>query len=140
MSEVATVVPNVVPKSNKKVNLLNLDHQMMREYIESLGEKPFRADQLMKWIYHFGYSDFELMTNINKKLREKLERNTEIVAPEISEKQISTDGTIKYSLRLEGGQEVETVWIPENDRATLCVSSQVGCALVYFLCYSSTRL
>ncbi len=139
MSEVATVVPNVVPKSNKKVNLLNLDHQMMREYIESLGEKPFRADQLMKWIYHFGYSDFELMTNINKKLREKLERNTEIVAPEISEKQISTDGTIKYSLRLEGGQEVETVWIPENDRATLCVSSQVGCALECTFCATAQQ-
>jgi len=135
MSEVAEVVPT----SNKKVNLLNLDHQMMREYLASLGEKPFRADQLMKWIYHFGYSDFEQMTNINKKLREKLQRSAEIVAPEISEKQVSTDGTIKYALRLEGGQEVETVWIPENDRATLCVSSQVGCALECTFCATAQQ-
>ena len=121
-------------ESAAKVNLLNFDHQMMREYFDSIGEKPFRADQIMKWIYHFGYSDFELMTNINKKLREKLQRNCEITAPDISKKQVSEDGTIKYALKLNGGQEVETVWIPENDRATLCVSSQVGCALECTFC------
>lgn len=135
MSEVA----EVSSESIKKVNLLNLDHQMMREFLASLGEKPFRADQLMKWIYHFGYDDFEKMTNINKKLREKLQRKAEIVAPVISEKQVSKDGTIKYSLRLEGGQEVETVWIPENDRATLCVSSQVGCALECTFCATAQQ-
>jgi len=135
MSEVA----EVSQASIKKVNLLNLDHQMMREFLASLGEKPFRADQLMKWMYHFGYDDFEQMTNINKKLREKLQRTAEIVAPEISEKQVSKDGTIKYSLRLEGGQEVETVWIPENDRATLCVSSQVGCALECTFCATAQQ-
>jgi len=124
---------------NKKVNLLNFDQKGMREYLESIGEKPFRADQLMKWIYHFGYSDFELMTNINKKLREKLQRNCVITAPEISEKQVSEDGTIKYALKLEGGQEVETVWIPENDRATLCVSSQVGCALECTFCATAQQ-
>jgi len=122
-----------------KVNLLNLDHQGLREYFASIGEKPFRADQIMKWIYHFGYSDFELMTNINKKLREKLQRNCEIKAPEISQKQISKDGTIKYALVLEGGQEIETVWIPENDRATLCVSSQVGCALECTFCSTAQQ-
>jgi 23S rRNA (adenine2503-C2)-methyltransferase len=122
-----------------KVNLLNFDHKSMREYLDSIGEKPFRADQIMKWIYHFGYSDFELMTNINKKLRQKLQRNCEILAPEISEKQVSEDGTIKYALRLEGGQEVETVWIPENDRATLCVSSQVGCALECTFCATAQQ-
>ena len=125
--------------ANNKVNLLNFDHKGMREYFESIGEKPFRADQMMKWIYHFGYSDFEQMTNINKKLREKLQRNCIISAPEISEKQVSVDGTIKYSLRLEGGQEVETVWIPENDRATLCVSSQVGCALECTFCATAQQ-
>ncbi len=122
-----------------KVNLLNLDHQGLREYFASIGEKPFRADQIMKWIYHFGYSDFELMTNINKKLREKLQQNCEIKAPEISQKQISKDGTIKYALVLEGGQEIETVWIPENDRATLCVSSQVGCALECTFCSTAQQ-
>jgi 23S rRNA (adenine2503-C2)-methyltransferase len=139
MSEVTEVVSPTVSAVKKKVNLLNLDHQGMREYFASIGEKPFRADQMMKWIYHFGYSDFELMTNLNKKLREKLQRETEISAPEISEKQVSTDGTIKYSLRLEGGQEVETVWIPENDRATLCVSSQVGCALECTFCATAQQ-
>jgi 23S rRNA (adenine2503-C2)-methyltransferase len=139
MSEVTEVVSPTVATVKKKINLLNLDHQAMREFFASLGEKPFRADQMMKWIYHFGYSDFELMTNLNKKLREKLQRLTEISAPEISEKQVSTDGTIKYSLRLEGGQEVETVWIPENDRATLCVSSQVGCALECTFCATAQQ-
>lgn len=132
-------VTEFVSPSKPKVNLLNFDHQSMREYFASIGEKPFRADQLMKWIYHFGYSDFELMTNLNKKLREKLQRNTEIKAPEISEKQVSSDGTIKYALKLEGGQEVETVWIPENDRATLCVSSQVGCALECTFCATAQQ-
>lgn len=122
-----------------KVNLLNFDHQMMREFFSSIGEKPFRADQVMKWLYHFGYDDFEQMTNLNKKLRDKLQRLCEIKAPEISEKQVSTDGTIKYALRLEGGQEVETVWIPENNRATLCVSSQVGCALECTFCATAQQ-
>ena len=122
-----------------KINLLNFDHQMMRDYFSSIGEKPFRADQIMKWIYHFGYEDFEQMTNINKKLREKLQRNCEISAPTISEKQTSSDGTIKYALKLAGGQEVETVWIPENGRATLCVSSQVGCALECTFCATAQQ-
>jgi 23S rRNA (adenine2503-C2)-methyltransferase len=132
-------IVKVSAKENTKVNLLNLDHQGLREYFDSIGEKPFRADQIMKWIYHFGYSDFEQMTNLNKKLREKLQRNCEIKAPEISQKQVSSDGTIKYALVLEGGQEVETVWIPENDRATLCVSSQVGCALECTFCATAQQ-
>ncbi|MDO6427453.1 bifunctional tRNA (adenosine(37)-C2)-methyltransferase TrmG/ribosomal RNA large subunit methyltransferase RlmN [Thalassotalea sp. 1_MG-2023] len=135
MSEAATVVQPTM----KKVNLLNFDHQGLREYFASIGEKPFRADQVMKWMYHFGYDDFEQMTNLNKKLREKLSRNCEIQAPEISQKQVSTDGTIKYALKLEGGQEVETVWIPENNRATLCVSSQVGCALECTFCSTAQQ-
>jgi 23S rRNA (adenine2503-C2)-methyltransferase len=139
MSEVTEVMMSDEEKSVSKVNLLNFDHQMMREYFASIGEKPFRADQIMKWIYHFGYDDFEQMTNLNKKLREKLSRNCVISAPEISEKQVSNDGTIKYALRLEGGQEVETVWIPENGRATLCVSSQVGCALECTFCSTAQQ-
>ena len=135
------VTENVKEVANKssKINLLNFDHQGLREYFAAIGEKPFRADQIMKWIYHFGYSDFEQMTNINRTLREKLQRNCEIKAPEISEKQVSKDGTIKYALVLEGGQEVETVWIPENDRATLCVSSQVGCALECTFCATAQQ-
>ncbi len=125
--------------ADKKVNLLNFDHQMMREYFAEIGEKPFRADQIMKWMYHFGYDDFDKMTNLNKALREKLKRLCEIKAPEISQKQVSQDGTIKYALLLEGGQEVETVWIPENGRATLCVSSQVGCALECTFCSTAQQ-
>lgn len=136
---IATENVKEVVKINTKVNLLNLDHQGLREYFSSINEKPFRADQIMKWIYHFGYSDFEQMTNLNKKLREKLQRNCEIKAPEISQKQVSNDSTIKYALVLEGGQEVETVWIPENDRATLCVSSQVGCALECTFCSTAQQ-
>ncbi len=128
-----------VAKESAKVNLLNFDHEGLREYFTAIGEKPFRADQVMKWIYHFGYSDFEQMTNLNKKLREKLQRNCEIKAPEIIKKQVSKDGTIKYALVLEGGQEIETVWIPENDRATLCVSSQVGCALECTFCATAQQ-
>jgi 23S rRNA (adenine2503-C2)-methyltransferase len=125
--------------STTKINLLNLDHQMMRDFFDSIGEKAFRADQVMKWIYHFGYDDFEKMTNINKKLREKLQLLCEIKAPTIAKKQVSDDGTLKYSLLLEGGQEVETVWIPENNRATLCVSSQVGCALECTFCATAQQ-
>ncbi|GHF84158.1 bifunctional tRNA (adenosine(37)-C2)-methyltransferase TrmG/ribosomal RNA large subunit methyltransferase RlmN [Thalassotalea marina] len=135
MSDQAQVVSPPI----SKINLLNFDHQGLREFFASIGEKPFRADQVMKWMYHFGYDDFEQMTNLNKKLREKLARRCEIKAPEISKKQVSSDGTIKYALKLEGGQEVETVWIPENNRATLCVSSQVGCALECSFCSTAQQ-
>ena len=125
--------------TEKKINLLDLNREGMRELFASYGEKPFRADQVMKWIYHFGVDDFEQMSNINKKLKAKLATECEIVAPEISVKQEASDGTIKYALLLEGGQEVETVWIPEKDRATLCVSSQVGCALECTFCSTAQQ-
>ena len=117
-----------------KVNLLDFDRKGLRKYfVEELGEKAFRADQIMKWIYHFGCDDFGQMNNINKKLREKLERVAEIRAPYVSEAMHSTDGTIKWAMRV-GDQDVETVYIPDEDRATLCVSSQVGCALECKFC------
>ena len=122
-----------------KTNLLNLNRQGMREFFAEMGEKPFRADQVMKWIYQQGVSDFEQMSNLNKHLRAKLIEHCEIVAPEIAYQQNATDGTIKFALRLEGGQEVETVWIPEADRATLCVSSQVGCALECTFCSTAQQ-
>ncbi len=125
--------------SQTKINLLDLNRQGLREFFQSIGEKPFRADQLMKWIYQQGESDFGKMSNINKSLRAKLESVCEIRAPEIAYHQSATDGTIKFALRLEGGQEVETVWIPETDRATLCVSSQVGCALECTFCSTAQQ-
>ena len=123
----------------KKVNLLNFDRNGLRDYFSSIDEKPFRADQLMKWIYQAGESDFEKMSNLNKNLRAKLGKLCVIEAPTISQHQQASDGTIKFALLLEGGQEVETVWIPETDRATLCVSSQVGCALECTFCSTAQQ-
>ncbi len=119
---------------DKKVNLLDLNRQGMRDFFNELGEKPFRADQVMKWVYHYCVDDFDQMTNLNKALREKLKQIAEIRAPEVREQQQSADGTIKFAMTLFDAQDVEAVWIPEKDRATLCVSSQVGCALECTFC------
>ena len=132
MSQVMSAKPT-------KINLLNFNRAGLREYFSSIGERPFRADQVMKWIYQAGVSDFDQMTNLNKALREKLKMQCEVKAPEIAYQQGATDGTIKFALRLEGGQEVETVWIPDADRATLCVSSQVGCALECTFCSTAQQ-
>ena len=135
MSVNSTATESVTPeKKQKKINLLNFNRSALREYFLSIGEKPFRAEQLMKWIYQEGESDFSKMSNLNKQLRTKLENLCEVRAPEISNHQKATDGTIKFAIILDGGQEVESVWIPETDRATLCVSSQVGCALECTFC------
>ena len=122
----------------EKINLLNLNRQQMRELFAEMGEKPFRADQLMKWIYHFGEDNFDNMTNINKVLREKLKRIAEIKAPEVAVEQRSADGTIKWAMWV-GDQQIETVYIPEDDRGTLCVSSQVGCALACTFCSTAQQ-
>ena len=124
--------------NTKKINLMDLTRQQMREFFAELGEKPFRADQLVKWIYHFGEDNFDNMTNINKKLREKLKAVAEIKAPEVAVEQRSADGTIKWAMQV-GEQQVETVYIPETDRATLCVSSQVGCALACTFCSTAQQ-
>lgn len=124
--------------NTKKINLMDLTRQQMREFFAELGEKPFRADQLVKWIYHFGEDNFDNMTNINKKLREKLKSVAEIKAPEVAVEQRSADGTIKWAMQV-GEQQVETVYIPEADRATLCVSSQVGCALACTFCSTAQQ-
>ena len=124
--------------NTKKINLMDLTRQQMREFFAELGEKPFRADQLVKWIYHFGEDNFDNMTNINKKLREKLKAVAEIKAPEVAVEQRSADGTIKRAMQV-GEQQVETVYIPEADRATLCVSSQVGCALACTFCSTAQQ-
>ena len=124
--------------ATSKINLLDLNRQQMREFFAEMGEKPFRADQVMKWMYHYCYDDFEQMTDINKGLRAKLQRVAEIRAPEVAEEQRSTDGTIKWAIKV-GDQQVETVYIPEGDRATLCVSSQVGCALECKFCSTAQQ-
>ncbi|WP_392566269.1 bifunctional tRNA (adenosine(37)-C2)-methyltransferase TrmG/ribosomal RNA large subunit methyltransferase RlmN [Utexia brackfieldae] len=123
----------------EKINLLNFTRPAMREFFATLGEKPFRADQIMKWIYHFGCDNFDEMTDINKKLRERLKEIVEIKAPEISVEQRSKDGTIKWAFTVDGNQQIESVYIPERDRATLCVSSQVGCALACRFCSTAQQ-
>ncbi|CNB73442.1 bifunctional tRNA (adenosine(37)-C2)-methyltransferase TrmG/ribosomal RNA large subunit methyltransferase RlmN [Yersinia pseudotuberculosis] len=130
-------VQTAVPATSK-INLLDLNRQQMREFFAEMGEKPFRADQVMKWMYHYCYDDFEQMTDINKGLRAKLQRVAEIRAPEVAEEQRSVDGTIKWAIKV-GDQQVETVYIPEADRATLCVSSQVGCALECKFCSTAQQ-
>lgn len=133
----ATNIAVAHPKS-EKVNLMNMTRSEMRAFLAEMGEKPFRADQLMKWIYHFGEDNFDNMSNINKVLREKLKQVAEIKAPEVSVEQRSADGTIKWAMQV-GDQQIETVYIPEADRATLCVSSQVGCALACKFCSTAQQ-
>lgn len=134
----SSVSPTVVTPKTEKINLLDLNRPQMRELFISMGEKPFRADQVMKWMYHYCCDDFEQMTDINKVLRGKLSQIAEIRAPEVAEEMRSSDGTIKWAIRV-GDQLVETVYIPEDDRATLCVSSQVGCALECKFCSTAQQ-
>ncbi|WP_261843989.1 23S rRNA (adenine(2503)-C(2))-methyltransferase RlmN [Aliamphritea ceti] len=121
-------------EATEKVNLLGHSPQKLAEYFHSIGEKPFRATQVLKWIHQFGVSDFAEMTNISKALREKLSAVAEIREPEVLVQNISKDGTRKWVIKLEGGSCVEAVLIPENGRATLCVSSQIGCSLDCSFC------
>jgi len=116
--------------ANTKVNLLDFDRAGLQAFFTELGEKPFRAAQILKWVYQGGVDNFDAMTNLSKSLRDKLNECAEIRSPQIADEQRSHDGTIKLSLRLDSGNCIETVFIPEADRATLCVSSQVGCASV----------
>src|SRR3546814_5199828 len=104
-----------------------------------LGEKPFRAKQLWHWIYHRGATDFAAMTTLSKDFRQHLAETCAVRRPEVAVAQVSRDGTRKWLLRLADGQEVETVYIPEEDRGTLCVSSQVGCTLTCKFCHTGTQ-
>ena len=116
------------------VNLLNLNQPQLAEFLVSIGEKPFRAKQLMRWMHHFGEQDFAQMTDISKGLREKLALHAIVTPPQLREEQVSKDGTRKWLLEVGSGNAVEAVFIPEDDRGTLCISSQVGCALECTFC------
>ncbi|MEH6389636.1 MAG: 23S rRNA (adenine(2503)-C(2))-methyltransferase RlmN [Pseudomonas profundi] len=120
--------------ANGKINLLGLTQPKMEAFFEQLGEKRFRAGQIMKWIHHCGVDSFDDMTNISKALREKLRAVAEIRGPEVVSEDISKDGTRKWVVRVASGSCVETVYIPQNGRGTLCVSSQAGCALDCSFC------
>ncbi|MCX7627403.1 MAG: 23S rRNA (adenine(2503)-C(2))-methyltransferase RlmN [Methylophilaceae bacterium] len=117
-----------------KVNLLDFDQPKLAAFFVELGEKPFRARQLMRWMHHYGVNEFGQMTDMAKLLREKLAQVAEIRAPQIKAEQVSADGTRKWLIDVGAGNGVETVFIPEDDRGTLCVSSQVGCALECTFC------
>lgn len=119
---------------NDKTNLLNFNYAQMREFFVALGEKPYRAQQLMQWIHQVGNHDFSQMSNLGKALRARLSEIAQIQLPEIVSCQKSSDGTHKWLLKLTCGNCIETVFIPEVKRGTLCVSSQVGCALDCSFC------
>nr|WP_255494860.1 23S rRNA (adenine(2503)-C(2))-methyltransferase RlmN [Luteibacter sp. Sphag1AF] len=111
----------------------------MRDYFAQLGEKPYRAEQVMKWMYHRLESDFENMTDVGKALREKLSAVCYVGPPKTMFDKAAIDGTHKWLLGMDGGNAVETVYIPEPTRGTLCVSSQVGCALNCQFCSTATQ-
>ena len=134
MSQPADNQPLAVEPQEEKTNLLGLSASRLEEFFLELGEKRFRATQVMKWIHQAGVDDFEQMTNVAKSLREKLAAVAEIRAPEVVERHDSIDGTCKWIIRVAGGSCIETVYIPERDRGTLCVSSQVGCSLDCSFC------
>jgi len=125
--------------TSEKTNLLDLTQQGLKDYFLTLGEKPFRATQIMKWIYHEGVVDFEQMTNLGKALRARLQEIACIDVPVCVEEQPSEDGTRKWVLELADGNRIETVFIPEKSRGTLCVSSQVGCTLNCTFCSTATQ-
>ncbi len=115
-------------------NLLGLSREKMEDFFLAIGEKKFRAHQVLKWIHHNGVDAFDDMTNIGKALREKLNARAYIAGPKVVSSQFSTDGTCKWVVRVASGSCVETVYIPEGKRGTLCVSSQAGCALDCSFC------
>jgi 23S rRNA (adenine2503-C2)-methyltransferase len=117
-----------------KTNLLGLSVSKLGDFFEQLGEKRFRATQMVKWIHQMGEQDFDQMTNLSKSLREKLHETAEIRLPEVVNCQDSSDGTRKWLIKVAGGSCIEMVYIPEKDRGTLCVSSQIGCALDCSFC------
>ena len=121
-------------------NLLDLDREgLERFFADTLGEKRFRAHQVMKWIHHRYVTDFNDMTDLGKALRAKLEEHAEILVPKVQFEKPSLDGTHKWLLGMDGGNAIETVFIPDKGRGTLCVSSQVGCALNCQFCSTATQ-
>ncbi|MBS0382653.1 MAG: 23S rRNA (adenine(2503)-C(2))-methyltransferase RlmN [Proteobacteria bacterium] len=126
-------------ESIAKANLLDFDRDGLRAFFADLGEKPYRADQVMKWIYHRLESDFGAMTDLGKSLREKLPEVAVVAPPKPLLDKVSSDGTRKWLLGMDAGNAVETVYIPEPSRGTLCVSSQIGCGLNCRFCSTGAQ-
>ena len=134
-------LPRKLPEG--PINLVGLTRDALREALITAGtpekQVKMRLGQLWQWIYEKGVRDFEQMTNLSKDYRSFLVAHFVIAIPEVVSKQVSTDGTRKYLVRIAGGHEVETVYIPESDRGTLCISSQVGCTLTCSFCHTGTQ-
>ncbi len=122
-----------------RLNLLGLDQDALRRWLVERGDKPFRASQMMKWLYHAGVSDFSDMTDLSKSMRARLGATVEVRGPQVIFEGVSDDGTVKWLLQLDGGNAIETVYIPDNGRGTLCVSTQVGCALDCSFCATARQ-
>lgn len=120
-------------------DLVGLTQEELTEAVLAMGEPRFRAKQLWHWLYHQGARDFEAMSSLSKTFRSKLAESYRVSRPEVADHQKSSDGTQKWLLRFEDGNEAEMVFIPEEDRGTLCVSSQVGCTLSCRFCHTGTQ-
>ncbi|MDZ7909895.1 MAG: 23S rRNA (adenine(2503)-C(2))-methyltransferase RlmN [Gemmobacter sp.] len=135
-------IPRKLPEGGKQ-NLVGLTRDQLRDTLIAAGtperQAKMRVGQVWQWIYHWGVRDFAQMTNLAKDYRALLADNFVVDLPELVTRQISADGTRKYLVRIAGGHEVEVVYIPEEDRGTLCISSQVGCTLTCSFCHTGTQ-
>ena len=134
-------IPRKLPEG--PTNLVGLTRAQMKDALIASGtpekQAKMRANQIWQWIYHWGVRDFAEMTNLAKDYRATLAENFTVAIPEVVTREVSTDGTRKYLVRIAGGHEVEVVYIPETDRGTLCISSQVGCTLTCSFCHTGTQ-
>lgn len=128
-----------MPADTDKLNLLGMPQGELEALFAELGEKPFRARQLMQWMYQRGVTDFEAMTDLSKSLRAKLAERAAVMLPRVDSEHVSADGTVKWLFASGSGQRVEAVYIPEPARGTLCISSQVGCALDCSFCATGAQ-
>ncbi|MCE5973266.1 23S rRNA (adenine(2503)-C(2))-methyltransferase RlmN [Sinirhodobacter sp. WL0062] len=135
-------IPRKLPEGGK-VNLVGLTREQLRDALIEAGtpekQAKMRVGQIWQWVYHWGVRDFAQMTNLAKDYRALLDEKFDISVPEVVTRQVSMDGTRKYLLRIAGGHEVEVVYIPEENRGTLCISSQVGCTLTCSFCHTGTQ-
>lgn len=147
MDPVAPITPDMLTVPRKAVdglpNLVGMSREAMRDALISVGtaekQAKMRVGQIWQWIYHWGVRDFDQMTNLSKDYRAMLKEQFVVAVPEVVTRQVSDDGTRKYLVRIAGGHEVEVVYIPETDRGTLCISSQVGCTLTCSFCHTGTQ-
>lgn len=122
-----------------KIELIGLTKTELEQQLKQLGEPSFRAKQIWQWLYFYGKTDFNEMTNLSKALREKLSENFSIYRPKIVSEQKSADRTHKWLLEMADGQKIETVYIPEDDRGAVCISTQIGCAMACRFCHTGSQ-